>query len=542
MLDHATDTAFKKLVLKVRNTTPAVADSVTGGTVPQPMSAGKFVAVVRYHRDLVQLDDLSKSIGVGDCDNLAAIYGAGNEPAVPGHDPTRSTLCRDGNETMVTSAPLAMSLDPDEQKEMSFDFSANPVSLKGVDYALQVIYRGPLGYEDDAVVSGYRELMDPMFVTRHNMYDYIASNTDSLYNTYFRKNLYQEHRNHPELPWPPTNGFQFYSTNSPVSDSYPQYSRIDNMASLNWQCWSIFAIETLPCYSHLAPMKHTHTLGTRAQPPVAYAANVNAGEFTRMALLVPLLTTVADDLPMLRTERQRMAGGPFMGESVKLDSRHRSATVQWPGRMRGVNAWHSSGYAWMLQVYGHLINSMEVGYCLVVPSATISANNVAPYPDSDSNGARFAPQTVTISPDGTVYVQRADYSGTVDCAQSGYSSNLSLAGTYDNLSRKAFAITGRGTIWGSAPYPSVRIPERDLFSTYSPWDFYIGTAMYSPKETPAPYPDTQGFSLGSEGDQYPGWLSAARYVAIDMLDMHGITGVKLSAAPPVRLTIPMKYR
>ena len=98
VLDHATDAGFGKLVVKVRNTTPAVTDSVTNGSVPQPMSAGKFVAVVRYHKDWKYQNNLSAAIGLGECDTLAAIYGAGNEPGVPGHDPTRTTACRDGNE------------------------------------------------------------------------------------------------------------------------------------------------------------------------------------------------------------------------------------------------------------------------------------------------------------------------------------------------------------------------------------------------------------------------------------------------------------
>jgi hypothetical protein len=52
VMDHATGTGFKKLVLKVKNTTPAITDPMTNAVVPQQMNPGKFVAVVRFHRDL----------------------------------------------------------------------------------------------------------------------------------------------------------------------------------------------------------------------------------------------------------------------------------------------------------------------------------------------------------------------------------------------------------------------------------------------------------------------------------------------------------
>jgi hypothetical protein len=81
VMDHATGTGFKKLVLKVKNTTPAITDPVTSAVVTQPMNPGKFVAVVRFHRDLAFNNDLSTAIGLGACNNIAAIYGTGNEPA-----------------------------------------------------------------------------------------------------------------------------------------------------------------------------------------------------------------------------------------------------------------------------------------------------------------------------------------------------------------------------------------------------------------------------------------------------------------------------
>ena len=72
---------------------------------------------------------------------------------------------------MMVSAPLSDSLASNQEKKMIFDFSANPVLASGVDDTLQVVFKGTLGSELDAVPSDRRELTDPMFITRHNLYD-----------------------------------------------------------------------------------------------------------------------------------------------------------------------------------------------------------------------------------------------------------------------------------------------------------------------------------------------------------------------------------
>ena len=99
---------------------------------------------------------------------------------------------------MMVSTPLSNSLASNQAKEMIFDFSANPVLASGVDHTLQVVFKGTLGSELDAVASGRRELTDPMFITRHNLYDYIASdyNRPELLRNYFGLSL-------PGSPAPP---------------------------------------------------------------------------------------------------------------------------------------------------------------------------------------------------------------------------------------------------------------------------------------------------------------------------------------------------
>ena len=172
-MDHATATGFKKIRAKIRNTTPAIADPTAGNaSVAQDMMNGTIVAVVRYHTDRAFLPDLSSMIGVGTCDSASAVYGPGNEPFAAGHDPTKSTDCRDGDESIATSEPISsFSLASGAETELVFTFNTNPVPLKSVDLALQIVYRGKLGLEDDSIATNLVHLSDPLIDTFVNAYD-----------------------------------------------------------------------------------------------------------------------------------------------------------------------------------------------------------------------------------------------------------------------------------------------------------------------------------------------------------------------------------
>jgi hypothetical protein len=292
VLDHATDTGFKKLVVKVKNTTAAIVNPVNNAVVPQQMNLGKFVAVVRFHRDVVFKNDLSAAIGLGPCNTRSAIYGAGNESNLAGHDPTLGTACRDGNETMVVSAPLMLSLDPDEEKEMKFDFSANPIPLAGVDYSVQIVFRGKLGFEDDAIATGYREMSDPMFITRHNMYDYIFHDYADAQHT----NDFGDYD-----PANFANAVNFYRG---TTKQYG-FATFPDLKQFNVPCWSVLGLEAFRCFDYAQPMKYRYTMGNRTAAPFATATGIPSAAYTRIAIIAPVYTITAPiDLPDMRVERQ----------------------------------------------------------------------------------------------------------------------------------------------------------------------------------------------------------------------------------------------
>lgn len=125
--------AFTSLTFKVRNATP---NEDTG--------AGQLTAVVRYRRST-----------------------GGDVLATPG-----APL---GPEIFAVSAPQAVTLGAGFQ-ELTFDFSANPIPTNSADLFLTVVYRGPLGLEEDAVAVGGKDLREPDPFDRANITDYDCFN------------------------------------------------------------------------------------------------------------------------------------------------------------------------------------------------------------------------------------------------------------------------------------------------------------------------------------------------------------------------------
>jgi hypothetical protein len=85
-----------------------------------------------------------------------------------------STQCRDAVEQIVVSQPVyAISLRADEQKVVEFDFDESPIPFDMTDVVLQVVYRGALGREADAVAVGTVDVSEPTYFAYHNASDYI---------------------------------------------------------------------------------------------------------------------------------------------------------------------------------------------------------------------------------------------------------------------------------------------------------------------------------------------------------------------------------
>lgn len=163
--DHASDKGFTKLRAKIRNTTPSFVDAQNTAQ-PQNMTGGTFFAVVRYHTDKQYVASLETIVGTMPCTDASAIINPSKLDA--------STECRDGIEQIIVSKPLAgASLAANGDASVEFDFADSPIPFGMTDVVLQVVYRGPLGGETDAVAVGTLDIAEPTYFTYQNASDYI---------------------------------------------------------------------------------------------------------------------------------------------------------------------------------------------------------------------------------------------------------------------------------------------------------------------------------------------------------------------------------
>lgn len=143
---------FKKIKLKVKNVTPR-------GSGIEPMgTSGKLVAVAKFHRNNCYTPTLSGEYG-----SLGIDW--------------RS--CRSNDDDIVVSEEVAVpsGINNDPQ-QLTFTFTV-PIPINATDLFLQVVYRGPLGDEADAVVVATKDIAEPHY---HNHF----SNRDQVkYGSYW---------------------------------------------------------------------------------------------------------------------------------------------------------------------------------------------------------------------------------------------------------------------------------------------------------------------------------------------------------------------
>lgn len=157
ILDHTVENrpdvdGFGKIKLKLRNITPAGTDA-QGQPLVEPIpdnSPGTLVAVVKFHRNNCYQPDLSGEYG---------------SPGIDWHG------CRSALEEIVVSAPQPVPNGINsEPKPMAFSFSER-VPINATDMYLQVVYRGPLGEEADAVVVATRDIAEPLYLAQYSILD-----------------------------------------------------------------------------------------------------------------------------------------------------------------------------------------------------------------------------------------------------------------------------------------------------------------------------------------------------------------------------------
>ncbi|MBB5209335.1 hypothetical protein [Chiayiivirga flava] len=168
---------FTKLRLRVRNATAVVNESGTNLPIPREMlstaASAKplegdptLVAVARYHRNPCYKPDLSG-------ERRIAFDGAVTEPVGCGLAGTRTPFQELSVSKPVASSAAALN---GAGQDLVFDFGAQPIPVNATDLAIQVVYRGPLGLETDAIAVGTFDVREPTYLTHWNNSDYAACN------------------------------------------------------------------------------------------------------------------------------------------------------------------------------------------------------------------------------------------------------------------------------------------------------------------------------------------------------------------------------
>ena len=139
--NHPLTGGFHTIKLKVRNLTPS-SSGVAGEIEPMDVINGQLLAVAKFHRNTCYQADLSGE------------YGA------PGRN---WNTCRDKDEEIVVSAvaPVPSTIDS-SPSPVEFTFTT-PIPISASDLFLQVVYRGQLGSESDAVVVETKDISEPTY-------------------------------------------------------------------------------------------------------------------------------------------------------------------------------------------------------------------------------------------------------------------------------------------------------------------------------------------------------------------------------------------
>lgn len=180
IVDHSVESGFRKLVVELTNTTADIS-SAEGEVFHQNMVDGHLVAVARFHKNKCYTNDLSGEYGVG----------------TPGNSDADVARCRNGgkditdlNQEIVVSKPIKLfSLLHGERKRVTLDFSDNPIPFSATDLYLQIVYRGRLGAEDDAVVVAGKDLAEPIYSVFFNSSDHVRVAGKNYTRTEFAANI-----------------------------------------------------------------------------------------------------------------------------------------------------------------------------------------------------------------------------------------------------------------------------------------------------------------------------------------------------------------
>lgn len=163
---------FNKIKLKLRNTTADIND---GQNIDQQtMMNGTLLAIAKYRRNTCYQPDLSgepvDNIGntVGGC-RLDGFFSQEQEVAIS------------IPKTVINGVVDGFDINSGVPADLAFDFNATPIPINAWDLVIQIVYRGSLGSETDAVVVATKNIFEPTFFSYVNTSDYV--NVDGIYYT-----------------------------------------------------------------------------------------------------------------------------------------------------------------------------------------------------------------------------------------------------------------------------------------------------------------------------------------------------------------------
>lgn len=150
IIDPMQTNGFQKIKLRVANTTPN-----------EGLSGGNLKAIARFHTNDCYRNDLSGEEGGPNASDIIA--------------------CRSDFEGLVVSQPRQIDLPAGGAPvELSFDFGQTPIPVNATDLYLEVVYRGSLGNETDAVAFGTLDLFEPTHIAFMNGTD-VSDINDTFY-------------------------------------------------------------------------------------------------------------------------------------------------------------------------------------------------------------------------------------------------------------------------------------------------------------------------------------------------------------------------
>ena len=150
---------FKKIILNVANVTPDIKDKA--GSYSQNIGVGNIRAVAHYRYDPCYTPDLS---GEATCSES-------EKESIKNQPMQISTSAKVDVSSIVRTGT----------NKITFDFSEEPIPINATDLRIQVVFRGQLGSEADAIAVCMRDISEPTYLTFRNTTDYF-----SFYGTRYR--------------------------------------------------------------------------------------------------------------------------------------------------------------------------------------------------------------------------------------------------------------------------------------------------------------------------------------------------------------------